>query len=168
MGEMLIGKHTYGNTVRKGDMNNVTIGKYCSIAGCILDCGWQHNTKLVSTYPFNQLFDGFSHIDTHPVCKGDIIIGNDVWIGEDCIINSNVKIGDGAVLGSRSIITKDIESYSIVAGSPAKFIRKRFSENQIEELLKIKWWDWDDDKVKQNIHLLMDYDIDKFIKMHKI
>jgi acetyltransferase-like isoleucine patch superfamily enzyme len=139
MGGMIVGKYTYGSPIRKGDMNTVIIGKYCSIAGCTLDCGWQHNTKLVTTYPFNQLFNGFSDIKTHPVCKGDIIIGNDVWIGEDCIINSNVTIGDGAVIGSRSIVTKDIEPYSVVAGSPAKFIRKRFSDEQIEELLKIKW-----------------------------
>ena len=169
MGEMIVGKGTYGTPIRKGNMNNVVIGNYCSIAGnCILDCGWQHNIKLITTYPFNQLRSEFSHINSHPVCKGDIIIGNDVWIGEDCIINSNVKIGNGAVVGSRSIVTKDIEDYAIVAGSPAKFIRKRFSDEQIKKLLEIKWWDWEDRKINENVQMLMNENIDEFIKLHQI
>lgn len=162
MGEIKIGAYSYDVPIRRGTMNNVTIGKYCSIAqGVIVDGGFNHNMNFVSTFPFNSM-QGCEHLTGHPVCKGDIVIGNDVWIGEDAIIMSGVTIGDGAVIAARSIVTKDVEPYSMVAGSSAKFKKYRFSKDQIEHLLKIKWWDWDEEKIKENAHLLMG-DIDIFI-----
>lgn len=147
-------------------MNNVTIGKYCSIAqGVIVDGGFNHNMNFVSTFPFNSI-QGCEHLTGHPVCKGDIVIGNDVWIGEDAIIMSGVTIGDGAVIAARSIVTKDVEPYSMVAGSSAKFKKYRFTKEQIGALLEIKWWDWPHEKIVENAPLLMG-DIETFISKAK-
>jgi len=165
MGEIKIGEFSYfgGDIIRRGSMNTITIGKYCSIAnGVIFDSGFNHNMNFVSTYPFNSNIPSCSHLTGHPICKGDIIIGNDVWIGEDAIIMSGVTIGDGAVIAARSIVTKDVEPYSMVAGSSARIKKYRFTKPQIEYLLKIKWWDWDNKTVAENAHLLMG-DIDIFL-----
>ena len=83
--------------------------------------------------------------------KGDIVIGNDVWIGYEAVILSGVTIGDGAIIGTRAVVTKDVPPYTIVGGVPAKKIRKRFSDNVISELLKLQWWNWSENKIKKNI-----------------
>ena len=83
--------------------------------------------------------------------RGDIVIGNDVWIGYEAVILSGVTIGDGAIIGTRAVVTKDVPPYTIVGGVPAKPIRKRFDEKVIKELLKIKWWDWTKEKIARNI-----------------
>lgn len=88
--------------------------------------------------------------------KGDIVIGNDVWIGFEAVIMAGVTIGDGAIIASRAVVTKDVPPYSIVGGTPAKLIRKRFTDEQIDKLLRLKWWDWDEEKVRQNIDKIMD------------
>lgn len=165
MGQLIIGEHTYGTIIRRGDMNNITVGKYCSLAsGIVADSGFNHNTEFISTYPFNVMKGvEAKHINT---CKGDINIGNDVWIGEDVLIMAGVNIGNGAVIGARSIVTKDVPPYSINVGIPNKTIKSRFTVNQIQSLLKIKWWDWPLEKVLTNAHLLNDTDINKFITIH--
>lgn len=163
MGEIKLGLHSYDLPIRRGTMNNVTIGKFCSIAeGVIFDGGFNHNMEFISTFPFNRL-EGLESLKGHPLCKGDIIIGNDVWIGEDAIIMSGITVGDGAVVAARAIVTRNVEPYSMVAGMPSKHKKFRFSETQIESLLKIKWWDWPEEKIKSNAHLLMG-DVDIFIK----
>lgn len=91
--------------------------------------------------------------------KGDIIIGNDVWIGYDAIIRAGVTIGDGAIIGTRALVTKDVEPYTIVGGIPAKPIRKRFSDETIAELERIRWWDWNEEKIRQNISVLQSGDL---------
>lgn len=167
MGEITIGLHSYDAPIRRGTMNKVTIGKYCSIAeGVIFDGGFNHNMEFVSTFPFNRL-EGLEHLTGHPLCKGDTVIGNDVWIGEDAIIMSGVTVGDGAVIGARAIVTKDVDPYTMVAGMPAVYKKYRFFPHQIEALKRIKWWDWSEEKVKQNAHLLMG-DIETFIKTLKV
>lgn len=165
MGELSIGKGTYGSVARRGVMNNVNIGKYCSLAtGIIVDSGFNHNTEFISTYPFHVMTGVEAE---HPVtCKGDINIGNDVWIGEEVIIMSGVTIGDGAVIGAKSLVTKSVPPYSIVGGVPIKLIRERFTDEQIKSLLKIKWWDWPESKILENAHLLNAKDINKFIEIH--
>jgi chloramphenicol O-acetyltransferase type B len=161
MGAITIGEHSYcsGNMHRKGNMNEVTIGKFCSIAdGVVFDSGWSHNTEHISTYPF--------HAWVHPtgennnVCRGDIIIGNDVWIGAEAIIMSGVTIGDGAVIGARSIITKNVKPYSIVVGND-RFVRKRFNTRECVILSKIKWWNWTDQQIVDAVPLIHSKDIDK-------
>ena len=102
----------------------------------------------------------------HPSCKGDIIVGNDVWIGAKATIMSGVKIGDGAIVGATATVTKDVPPYAIVAGNPAKIIKYRFNEKQIESLLKIAWWDWTEDRIKTEAMTLWSDNIDEFINKH--
>ena len=137
--------------------DRLTIGKFCSIA-----CGAKfiftsanHKLGSLSTYPFPLFFEEWD-LDKSNVTdawdnKGDIVIGNDVWIGYEAVIMQGVTIGDGAIIGTRAVVTKDVPPYSIIGGVPAKPIRKRFSDEVISQLLEIKWWDWSDDKVKENI-----------------
>jgi virginiamycin A acetyltransferase len=91
--------------------------------------------------------------------KGDTIIGNDVWIGYESLIMPGVKIGDGAVIAAKSVVVKDIPPYVIAGGNPARPIKQRFSDAEIQLLLEIKWWDWEIEKITRNIHLIMESDI---------
>lgn len=117
-----------------------------------------------STYPFNLLGSGWEQfsptLDQLPY-KGDTIIGNDVWIGKDAKIMPGVKVGDGVIIAAFSIVTSDIESYSIVGGNPAKFIRKRYDESTIKELLAIKWWEFDKEKLNKAIPYILNNDIEQ-------
>ena len=99
----------------------------------------------------------------HPSCKGDITIENDVWIGANSTIMSGIKIGNGAIVAAGSTVTKDVPSYAIVAGNPAKVVKYRFTEEQIEKLLSIAWWDWDEQKIKDNAIDMWSDNIDGFI-----
>ncbi len=165
MGVSKFGHRTYGTIVMRGAATNLTVGKYCSLAsGIIADGGFNHNSKFVSTFPFAVALSHVPNLKTHIELKGDITIGNDVWIGEDVLLMSGVTIGDGAVIGIRSIITKDVEPYSIVVGAN-RFIRKRFSDEQIAALLRIKWWDFPDEEVDKIAHLLSSENINEFIKI---
>jgi serine acetyltransferase len=102
----------------------------------------------------------------HPSCKGDIIVGNDVWIGAKSTIMSGVNIGNGAVIGSNSTITKDVPPYAIVVGNPGKIVKYRFTEKQIESLLKISWWDWTEDRIKTEAMNMWSNNVDEFIDKH--
>jgi serine acetyltransferase len=104
----------------------------------------------------------------HPTCKGDIIVENDVWIGAKSTIMSGVKISNGAIVAANSVVTKDVPPYSVVAGNPAKIVKYRFTEEQIHELLKISWWDWDEEKIKNEALNMWSDNIDNFIKKHKV
>jgi len=141
------------------------IGKFCSIAmGTTIYLGSEHHVEWVTTYPFFAKFKKASFASN--TTKGDVIIGNDVWIGDGALILSGVTIGDGAVIGARAVVTKDVKPYEIVAGNPAKHIRFRFTQDQIDKLLKIKWWNWDIKKIEENFPLLLSDNIDEFIKKH--
>lgn len=160
-----IGDFTYGDPIIDDFGESLTIGKYCSIArGVNIILGGEHNTKWATTYPFNTIFESKKHIKGHPVSKGPIIIGNDVWIGTEALILSGVKIGDGAVIAARSLVTKNVPPYSIVAGNPAKIIKYRFNEETIEKLLQLKWWNWPNEKVIENAEQLMSSKIDILFK----
>ena len=109
----------------------------------------------LSTYPFPIFFEEWG-LDVKEIIhawdnKGDIVIGNDVWIGFEAMILSGIKIGDGEIIGTRAVVTKDVPPYTIVGGIPAKPIRKRFSDNVISELLKLQLWNWSEDWIKKNI-----------------
>ena len=137
--------------------DKLKIGKFCSIA-----CGTKflfnsanHTLDSLSTYPFPLFFEEWN-LEKEKVTeawdnRGDIVIGNDVWIGYEAVILSGVTVGDGAIIGTRAVVTKDVPPYTIVGGVPAKPIRKRFDEKVIKELLKIKWWDWTEEKLARNI-----------------
>lgn len=162
-----IGEHTYGipRIINASDEGSLIIGKYCSIADnvtCILNS--EHNTNWVSTYPF-PFFKSWnaSKIKGHPKSKGGIIVGNDVWIGFGSTILDGIAIGDGAVVGACSVVTKDVPPYAIVAGNPAKIIRMRFEEKTVSKLLKIKWWNWPKERIENNLKLICSKDIEKFL-----
>lgn len=165
---MSVGKYTYGNPrIHWGGATKLTIGKFCSIANnCNVYLGGNHRTDWVTTYPFGTIHKNiFNNSDGtgHPSTKGDVNIGNDVWIGDNVTIMSGVTIGDGAVIANNSHVVKDVKPYSITGGNPAEFIKNRFTENQIDKLLEIKWWNWDDDKINKFTPLLCNHDIDNFI-----
>lgn len=149
--------------------DKLIIGKFCSIA-CgakfIFNCA-NHTLKSLSTYTFPLFFEEWdlpkSEIASAWDNKGDIVIGNDVWIGYDALIMAGVTIGDGAIIGTRAVVTKDVEPYSIVGGIPAKEIRKRFSPEIIAKLMELKWWDWPMEKIRRNIRAIQSGDIEKMI-----
>lgn len=161
-----MGAYSYTAPILRGNHNNVTIGKFTSMAAnCIIDGGFSHNHKNVSTYPFNPNMQGCEHLPLNLKIKGDVVIGNDCYLGENVIVMSGVTIGDGASIGINSIITKDVEPYSIVVGAN-RVVGKRFTDEQIKRLLEIAWWNWTDERVRQNAHLLLSEDIDNFINNH--
>jgi len=162
-----IGAYTYGEPKLYASEGSFSIGKFCSIASdVIIYTGAEHQTSWVTTYNFVKFAEKLPKREITK-SKGKVIIGNDVWIAHGALILSGVTIGDGAVIGARAVVTKDVKPYEIVGGNPAKHIRFRFSEEQIEKLLKIKWWDWDIKKIEANFDLILSDDIDKFIQKNK-
>lgn len=165
-----IGDFTYGTPkIRSWDMSTrLYIGKFCSISENVtIFLGGEHRSDWVTTYPFNVLVPEYSHIKGHPKSKGDIIIGNDVWIAAGATILSGVTIGDGAVIGAEALVSKDVPPYAIVAGNPAKIVKYRFDEDTIQELLKLRWWDWELIKIEKFIPLLLNNNIEEFITQAK-
>lgn len=145
--------------------DRLIMGKFCSIAcgAKFLFTSANHTQKSLSTYPFPIFFDEWD-LDVEDITsawdrKGDIIIGNDVWIGYEAVIMSGVTIGDGAIIGARSVVTKDIPPYTIVGGVPARQIRRRFSEETIAALLELKWWNWPREKISRKIEAIKNGDM---------
>jgi virginiamycin A acetyltransferase len=150
--------------------DKLIIGKFCMIASGVtfIMNGANHLTDAVSTYPFAIFGNGWENAmegKSYPN-KGDTIIGNDVWIGYNATIMAGVKVGDGAIIATNSTVTKDVEPYSIVGGNPAREIRKRFSEDDIQKLLALRWWDWDAEKITRNVQYLTDQNIEKLLNAH--
>ena len=146
--------------------DKLIIGKFCMIASDVkfIMNGANHLTDAVSTYPFAIFGNGWEDAmegKTYP-SKGNIVVGNDVWIGYNATIMAGVSIGDGAIIGTNSVVTKDVEPYSIVGGNPAKLIKKRFSEEEINDLLEIKWWDWEIEKITRNVQNLTNNNVETF------
>lgn len=164
-----VGRKTYGvhpsSIFCCDETSPFTIGAFCSVAPeVIFLCRANHPTRSVSSYPSDlaKADDPNGHL----LAGGPTVIGNDVWIGLRAIIMPGITIGDGAVVGAGSVVTKDVAPYAIVGGNPAKFIRSRFTDDQIEALLAIRWWDWSDDKIEvgqQSLH----GPIDAFIVAHR-
>lgn len=157
------GNFTYGNPKVVFDSVDykVKIGKYCSIGKKVtFILSGAHKTDFISTFPLSVFLKnaGASSIIYH---KGDINVGNDVWIGYGAIIMPGITIGDGAIIGAMSVVTKNVNPYEIVAGNPARVIRTRFNEKEIERLLKIKWWNWDTKTVSENAKVIASSNIQK-------
>lgn len=137
--------------------DRLEIGKFCSIAcgAKFLFTSANHALRSLSTYPFPIFFDEWE-LDAKDIRsawdnKGDIILGNDVWVGYEAVILSGVTIGDGAIIGTRAVVTKDVPPYTIVGGVPAKPLRRRFDDKTVERLLALRWWDWEEEKIKHHI-----------------
>ena len=156
-----VGKYSYGaEDIRYhswGEGSKIRIGKFTSIAGgCLILLGGNHRVDRVSTYPFGHIHQQVFNCsgEGHPYSNGDVTIGNDVWIGLNVTIMSGVTIGDGAVIAANSHVVKNIDPYTIAGGNPAKALKKRFSDNVVYKLLQIKWWDWSDEDINRNLHLI--------------
>ena len=149
------------------------IGKFCSIA-CgakfLFNCA-NHTLKSLSTYTFPLFYEEWGLEKANVTAawdnKGDIIIGNDVWIGYEAVIMAGVHIGDGAIIAARAVVTKDVLPYTIVGGTPAKEIRKRFDTDVIEQLLMLKWWDWSIDKIRQYLPYIEKGYLNKLLTVEK-
>ena len=140
--------------------DRLIIGKFCSIA-----CGAKflfksanHTLSSLSTYPFPLFFEEWG-LEKRNVAeswdnKGDIVLGNDVWIGYEAVIMAGVTIGDGAIIGARAVVTKDVPPYTVAGGIPAKPIKKRYPEETIAALSELKWWDWPENRIAQNLHAI--------------
>lgn len=162
-----IGRASYGDLVVRSWKEGATlqVGAFCSFAaGVKIFLGGEHRTDWVTTFPFPALWkEQAGHIPGHPKTRGDVIIGNDVWIGAEAVIMSGVRIGDGAVVGARAVVTRDVPPYAIVAGNPAVLIRLRFAEPVIERLREIAWWNWSDERISRLMPLLLSERIEDFI-----
>ena len=146
--------------------DKLIIGRFCAIARrtTFIMNGANHITSGISTYPFYIFGNGWNENPPPPDAfpfKGDTVVENDVWIGYDSTIMPGVKIGNGAIIASKSVVTSDVRAYSIVGGNPAREIRRRFSDKEIERLETIAWWNWPADKITRNINTIMAADIDQ-------
>ncbi len=168
-GRISIGEYTYGAPRIRwwGEPANLSIGKYCSIAdGVEIFLGGNHRTDWISTYPF-PVFREWREARTvtgHPSTKGDVTIGNDVWLGAGSVILSGITIGNGAVVGCRSVVTKDIPDYAIVTGNPATIVRMRFQPDQVNRLLQCAWWNWCPSRVRKNVRKILSTDVEGFLQ----
>ncbi len=150
------------------------IGKFCSIA-CgtkfLFNCA-NHTLKSLSTYTFPLFYDEWnlkkSNVATAWDNKGDIIIGNDVWIGYEAVIMAGVNIGDGAIIAAHAVVTKDVAPYTIVGGVPARPIRQRFDDSVIQKLESLKWWEWPISKIRKCLPHIVNGDIDELLKYQKM
>lgn len=146
------------------------IGKFCSIA-CgakfMFNCA-NHTLKSLSTYTFPLFYEDWDLEKSDVVAawdnKGDIVIGNDVWIGYEAVIMAGVHIGNGAIIAAHAVVTKDVPPYTIVGGIPAKPIRKRFTDDTVQKLETLKWWNWSFEKIRQSLPYLTNGNIDKLLK----
>jgi len=153
------GRHSYGVPRIFGDRARVVIGNFCSIAQNVtILVGVDHCSRWVTTYPFTSSHCnkrwGIPYKEEPLMPPGDVVIGNDVWIGFGATIHGGVTIGDGAVIGACAVVRRDVSPYAVMVGNPAKLVRFRFEGHIIELLLKIKWWNWPDEKIQKNIDLL--------------
>ncbi|MFL0498064.1 Vat family streptogramin A O-acetyltransferase [Priestia megaterium] len=150
--------------------DRLVIGKFCALAPGVkfIMNGANHRMDGFSDYPFNIFGNGWEKhtptLDQLPF-KGDTIIGNDVWIGMDTIIMPGINIGDGSIVAAKSVITKDVEPYTIVGGNPAQKIKKRFPEQIINKLLEIKWWNLTIDIISDHIDVIVNGNIEKLEKL---
>ena len=167
-GTLVMGNMSYyaPNVVKyKGDTGRVIIGSFASVApDADFYVGGLHRVEWVSLYGLRAMLelpgayeDGFTH------GRGDIVVGSDTWITNGCTVMSGVTIGDGAVVGTKAVVAKDVRPYAIVVGNPAKEIGRRFGDEQVEALLRIKWWDWPTELVKERVDALSSPDVDAFI-----
>jgi acetyltransferase-like isoleucine patch superfamily enzyme len=166
-GVLVMGRCSYGTPRVRAfpGGSGVVIGSFVSIAdGVEFIPGGNHRVDWISTFPF-RVFFGLpgAFEDGHPATKGDIVVGNDVWIGTGAGILSGVTIGDGAVIGAGAVVAKDVRPYAVVVGNPAREVSRRFSDEQVEALQRIRWWDWPLELILEHVSLLCSPDVDALI-----
>jgi acetyltransferase-like isoleucine patch superfamily enzyme len=168
-----VGRYTYGHDairVIAPTEAKLKLGSFCSVAsGVTVFAGGDHRTDWITTFPFGnhvkREFPTFNGVG-HPKTRGDVVIGNDVWIGTGATILSGVKIGDGAVVGAGAHVVRDVPPYCVVGGNPASVLKKRFSDREIEDLLRISWWNWPDSKIDEASSLLCSGNIREFLEKY--
>ena len=167
-GRVVIGRFSYGDPdieVFQGDNTRVVIGDFSSIASEVtILAGGNHRSDWVSTFPFRIIFEmpgAFS--DGHPASKGDVVIGSDVWIGHRATILSGSTIGHGAVVAAEAVVAGSVRPYSVVVGNPAREVKRRFSDETVDVLLTLKWWDWPIDRIRAFVPLLSGSDVERFL-----
>ena len=164
-----IGRESYGpvRVRHRNQSATLKIGAFCSFASDVqIFLGGEHRPDWVTTFPFLAPWRDVSRdVEDWVMTRGDVVIGNDVWIGAEALIMSGVRIGDGAVIGARSVVTKDVPAYTIAAGMPAKVLRMRFDGETISRLEQLAWWDWDDSKIARFIPLLLSGDVESFLDL---
>lgn len=161
-----IGNHTYGKplVMQWGEGASLKIGSYCSIGPNVtILLGGEHRFNWISSYPFNKIFKENAHLMGHPYSKGNVVIGNDVWIGAGVIILSGIEIGNGAIIGAGSVVRNKVAAYSVVAGNPAEFLFYRFNKEIIDKIENIAWWNWPEEKVIAMAPILMSEKASEFI-----
>lgn len=168
-GVLTLGRYTYGcPDVRSypGDTARVVVGSFVSIAeGVKVFVGGNHPVDWVSTYPLRVVFGLPGALeDGCPVSKGDVVVGNDVWLGAGATILSGVHVGNGAVVGADAVVARDVRPYAVVVGNPAREVKRRFSDEEIEGLERIAWWDWPVDRIVANVHLLSNSEVGAFLE----
>ena len=166
---MEVGRYTYGKPkiVWNDCGYKCRIGSFCSIAKNLeIYLGGNHRTDRVTTYPFGHIHRTVFPFQNpgHPASRGDVVIGNDVWIGDNVTIMSGVTIGDGAVIAANAHVVKDVPPYCIAGGNPARVLKKRFTDEQIQQLLAIAWWNWPEERINRYIYLLNSSSPDDFIR----
>jgi len=171
-GHLAMGRYSYGTPsviAFPGDVNKVVVGSFAAIAhGVEIFVGGNHRTDWVATFPFRiKLRLPGALEDGAPSTKGDVVIGNDVWIGRGAKILSGVTVGHGAVIGAYAVVTRDVRPYAVVAGNPAREVKRRFNDVQVASLQAIAWWDWPIDEIVQAVPLLNSPDVDAFIARYR-
>ena len=145
--------------------DRLVIGRFCAIARDVrfIMNGANHRMSGFSTYPFDIFAGGWERVRPTPdqlPYRGDTVIGNDVWIGYDAVVMPGVRIGDGAIIAARSVVTSDVEPFTIVGGNPARPLRRRFADDVIAALLEIRWWDWPIERVTRHLEAIVGADLD--------
>ncbi len=171
-GLLEVGRHSYGVPLirtQKGSERKIIIGNFCSISkGVVILTGGIHPLDWVSTYPFRIKWRlPGAYTDGMPTSRGEIVVGSDVWFGTNSVVLSGVTIGHGAVIAAGAVVADDVPPYAIVGGVPARIIRYRFGPDIVEQLLGIRWWDWDDDTIREAIPLLSSNNIEAFVERYR-
>jgi acetyltransferase-like isoleucine patch superfamily enzyme len=160
------GEYTYGIPRINGE-GTLKVGKFCSIAEDVKFVLWGHHTNFFTTYPLGHTSQTLDcpRFESHPI-RGEITIGNDVWIGDGATIMYGVKIGNGSIISARSYITKDVKPYSVVGGNPAQFLYTRFNQEIVKLLQDLKWWDLPYEIIRENSSVLMSNDYSKLLEFY--
>lgn len=167
-----IGEHTYGPlaVLHWGADATLRVGKFCSIGERVtVFLGGNHRPDWASMYPFPglpEVWPEAATIEGHPATKGDVAIGNDVWLGYGSVIMSGVTIGDGAVVAAFAVVTKDVAPFAVVAGNPARQVKMRFDAERVEKLARLRWWDWPEEEIREAVHLLCSDRIEDLERFH--